>query len=272
MNWIDIKPDNINDYPAACFISPKHEHFRIKEEWFRQRYKEGLRIKQLYLDLEKTKLANAFVEYIPGENAWRAVDAAGYLFIHCIWVYPNKHKQQGIASGLLQMLEKEAIDKKLLGLATISSSGGFMADPDLFSKNSFTLADEYLPKKKKDPSFQLLVKQFENNSSDKQGGSKSDFLPKFRNWESELEKYQGWHILYSLQCPWVARLIREMEPVLDEFGLSQKIAIKELTTAKQAQKAPSLYSVFNLIHDGKLLADRYISLTRLKNILKQELD
>lgn len=27
-----------------------------------------------------------FIEYLPGEHAWRAVHADGYLFIHCLWV------------------------------------------------------------------------------------------------------------------------------------------------------------------------------------------
>jgi hypothetical protein len=46
--------------------------------------------------------------------------------------------------------------------------------------------------------------------------------------------------------------------------------ITELKTPADAQNAPSLYSVFNLINNGKLLADRYISLTRFNNILKKE--
>jgi hypothetical protein len=28
----------------------------------------------------------SFIEYIPGEQAWRAVHADGYLLIHCLWV------------------------------------------------------------------------------------------------------------------------------------------------------------------------------------------
>ncbi|MCP4751421.1 MAG: hypothetical protein GY866_11040 [Proteobacteria bacterium] len=41
--------------------------------------------------------------------------------------------------------------------------------------------------------------------------------------------------------------------------------------AEDAQKAPSLYGVFNLIYKGKLLADRNISITRFKNIVKKEI-
>lgn len=48
------------------------------------------------------------------------------------------------------------------------------------------------------------------------------------------------------------------------------LKITELKTAKEAQNAPSLYASFNLIHNGKLLSDRYISTTRFNNILKKE--
>ena len=52
---------------------------------------------------------------------------------------------------------------------------------------------------------------------------------------------------------------------------SAKPRIIELKTAEEAQNAPSVYAAFNLIHKGRLLADRYISTTRFKNILNKEL-
>ena len=94
-------------------------------------------------------------------------------------------------------------------------------------------------------------------------------LPKFTDWQSELKKYKGLHIVYSKQCPWVARSIEELLATLQEKKLH--VEVTELTTAEQAQKAPSIYGVFNLIYDGKLIADRYISTTRFLNIIKKEI-
>jgi len=104
----------------------------------------------------------------------------------------------------------------------------------------------------------LLVHQFKNNT----------ILPTLTHNQDELKKYQGWHILYSKQCPWVVRFIEEVKPIF----IKEKIvvSIQEIETADQAQKAPSLYGVFNLIYNGKLLADRYISTSRLLNIVKKE--
>ena len=52
--------------------------------------------KNLYVEGEK-KLAG-FIEYVPGEYAWRGVNAEGYMFIHCIWIAANKHRKQGLGS------------------------------------------------------------------------------------------------------------------------------------------------------------------------------
>ena len=85
----------------------------------------------------------------------------------------------------------------------------------------------------------------------------------------ELEKYQGMNIVYSKQCPWVARSIAEIESILKKEKFDVKTT--ELKTAKETQNGPSVYGVFNLIYNGKLLADRYISTTRFKNILNKEI-
>jgi hypothetical protein len=90
--------------------------------------------------------------------------------------------------------------------------------------------------------------------------------PVINDWGAELKKRRGLQIVYSRQCPWVARFIEESRPVFEKFKL--RPAVSELKTPLQAQRGPALYGVFSLILDGRLLADRYISTTRLANILK----
>jgi hypothetical protein len=93
-------------------------------------------------------------------------------------------------------------------------------------------------------------------------------MPVFRDWQKELSGYHGLQIVYSRQCPWVARFINDIQMTLSEKGI--KIEVTELTTAEQAQSAPSPSAVFSLIYNGRLLADHYISETRFMNILKKE--
>ncbi len=247
---INIDKDNISEYPPRCFLNPKNEGYQTKLEWLKKRFSEGLKIKQLYL--EKEGKCIGFIEYIPGENAWRAVDAKGYLFIHCIWISPNNIKNKGYGSLLVKECIKDAEAEGKNGVAVITSEGPFMAGKDLFLKNGFKSIESA------NPSYELMIKTLKTGS-----------LPKINNWEKQLSKYKGLNIIYSNQCPWVARSIKEIKEIADNKNL--KLKITELKTAKQAQEAPSIYASFSLVYDGKLLVDHYISKKRFENIINKEI-
>ena len=247
---VDVTLDNISQFAPTCFLNPQNEGYQIKLDWLRKRFSEGLRIKLLYF--EKEKKCQGFIEYVPGEFAWRAIDAKGYMFIHCIWITPNKNKRKGYGSLLIKECIKDTKKQGKNGVAVVTSEGSFMAGKDLFLKNGFESID------KVKSSFELMIKQFKKSPP-----------PKFNDWEKQLRKYQGLNIVYSNQCPWVARSIKDLKDVAKKKGL--KLKIIEFKTAKQAQEAPSIYSVFNLIYNGKLLADHYISNRRFQNIINKEL-
>lgn len=248
---INIDEKNISEYPPTCFLNPENKGYLIKIKWLKRRFNEGLKIKQMYLEGEKKAIG--FIEYIPGEFAWRAVDAKGFMFIHCIWITPNKNKNKGNGSLLINECLKDAKKENKFGVAAVASDSAFMADKNIFLKNKFKSIENVKP-------FDLMVKVFEN---------KKCSLPKFKDTEKQLKKYNGWNIIYSNQCPWVSRFISEIDEIAKKKKL--KIKITELKTAKQAQNAPSIYSVFNLIHNGKLLADHYISERRFLNIVEKEM-
>jgi hypothetical protein len=247
---IKISKQNLADHPQViCFINPKNKHHKLKMDWLEERFTEGLAIRLLQLG-ENKKIAG-YIEYTPGEFAWRAVSAKDYMFIHCLWVYPNANKQKGYGSALLAEATADAKKMNLQGVAVIASDGSFMTKKELFLKNDFRIIEQ------KD-GLQLLVKQFDKKKP----------APAFNNTVEELAKLEGWHMIYTLQCPWVARFIEEVKPIIRQLGI--RFEMKELTTARQAQMAPSVYATFSLVKDGRLLADRYISLTRFRNILAKE--
>ena len=242
---VAVTSANIGDHPqAVCFINPKHPFYHKKVDWLQEQFQHGLQIKLLYLPTEKRPVG--FIETVPGESCWRAVDAKGYLFIHCLWTTGKKYQRLGLGALLLQAAEKEA--GGMLGVAAIASDGPFMAGREIFLKNGYAVISE-------SGTEQLLAKRFRKGPP-----------PAINDWRAELEKYEGLSIVYAKQCPWVARFIEEARPIFEKFNLQP--VVSELKTPAQAQKAPSLYGVFNLIYNGRLLADRYISTTRLVNILK----
>jgi hypothetical protein len=133
----------------------------------------------------------------------------------------------------------------------ITSKNAFMANSSLFLKNGFCeIAND-------GSGNELLAFSFKEGT-----------LPAIKDWKKQLTTFHGLHIVYSKQCPWVARMVEEIKE--SELVHKLNLQITELKTSADAQNAPSLYSVFNLINNGKLLADRYISMTRFNNILKKE--
>ena len=245
---IEVTTNNIAEHPQTiCFINPKQETYQSKINWLKEQFSNGLKIKLLYIENEKRPIG--FIEYVPGEHCWRAVNAKGYMFIHCLWTNGKKYQHQRLGSFLIKEVEKDA--KDMLGVAVLTSDKAFMTNKNIFLKNDYKMISEYGKE-------QLMIKPF-----------KDDNLPSVNKWEDELVKYKDLTIVYSKQCPWVVRFIEEVKPILKKEKLEPKII--ELKTPAQAQQAPSLYGVFNLIYDGKLLADRYISTTRFKNIIKKEI-
>jgi ribosomal protein S18 acetylase RimI-like enzyme len=246
---VTLTPENYAEYGCRCFLNPKHEGHLKKLEWLKERFAEGLTIKHLFLQGEKN--AAGFIEYVPGEYAWRAVNAKGYLFIHCIWVSPNKNKNKGYGSQLVKECIEDAKKTGAYGVTVITSEGPFIASQELFLKNGFEITAQ-------SGNYELLVFKLKEGP-----------LPSFNDWAGQLKNYQGLNIVYSNQCPWVARSIPELTEFAQENGLELKIT--KLETPNQAQNAPSIYSVFNLLYDGKLIIDHYVSTTRFRNIVKKEL-
>ncbi len=246
---VGLTPENFATLGCPCFLNPKHESHLKKLDWLKGRFSEGFTIKSLFVETEKKPIG--FIEYVSGEYAWRAVNAKDYLFIHCIWINPNKYKTKGFGSLLVKEVLNDAEKQGKIGVAVITSEGSFIASENLFLKNGFKVVD-------KADRFELLVKQLKEGS-----------LPKFTDWQKQLAQYKGLNIVYSNQCPWVIRSIKELTEIAEQKGLNLKVT--ELKSAKEAQNAPSIYATFTLIYDGKIFADHYLSSTRFLNILKKEM-
>jgi ribosomal protein S18 acetylase RimI-like enzyme len=245
---VAVNARNLADHPqTVCYINPTHPSYSHKISWLRQRFDEGLTIKLLYFEGEKR--AAGYIEYVPGENCWRGVDAAGYMFIHCLWVESKKRRDQGWGTRLIREAERDA--EGMSGVAVMVSDKAFMASKEIYVRNEYLIAAE-------EDGDQLLVKRF------------GDFpLPGWKKETGEGRESDGLTILYSKQCPWVARFIDEVTPILQEANLNARVI--ELKTPKEAQGAPSRYGVFSLLYNGELLADRYISVTRFRNIVRKSI-
>ena len=241
-----VGPDNLQDCGIGCISNQRHIGHGPKVDWLGKRFEEGLRF--LLFRNEKGKPL-AFLEYTRGEFAWRPVDAKGWLFVHCLWVYGAGQKVGGLGGRLVKACLDEARTSETLGVAAMVSDGPWMAGKGVYLKFGFEVVG-------KADRFELVACRM------KEGGA----TPSFKEIAGNASRFRGLHLVYSAQCPMLPKSVADLGEVASEAGLDLKVTVLE--TAEAAQNAPTYYGVFNLLWNGEILADHYVSKARFRNILR----
>ena len=102
---VDLNPRSMETLPCCGVKNPSHAGRLEKNCWLGKHFDKGLRAKVL---LTPDKRQCGYIEYLPGEYAWRGVEARGYLFIHCIWTFYKEYKGKGHAAALLRTCIEDA--------------------------------------------------------------------------------------------------------------------------------------------------------------------
>lgn len=248
---IEVTQSNVYESPCCGIKNIEHEGHKRKSSWLKKHLKNGLKIKILLTD---KNIQLGYIEYIPGQYAWRGVEADDYMFIHCIWVFWKRFQKKGYGKSLIQECINDAKKKKMKGVAVVARNRPWLANSDFFLKNGFEVVDTA------PPDYALLVKKF----------NKSTPNPKFKgNWEKKLKKYgKGLTLIRSDHCPHSIKFANEIaEMAKNTYNLDTRIVV--LKTHREAQNAPTPYAVFAVIYNGQLLADHQISRSRFRNIMNK---
>lgn len=248
---IDLTPDNIADYGVCGYKDVnKHAELRNKIDWFERYFPKGLRLKAL---ISQSGGYQGMLEYIPGEFAHRPVNAAGYMFIHCVFVgFKKEFKGKGFASALIDTCITEARAAGMKGVAVVTRKGAFMAKDAFFAKMGFAHVD------KVKPDFNLLALKFDSQAED----------AKFKkNVINDLEQYQdGLFVMRSPQCPYTEKNVKAILQTAEEkFDL--KPVLVDMNNAEDTQKCPSPFGAFCMIYNGKILCYHPISNKRFTNMM-----
>ncbi len=248
-NWkvVELTPENLGKYPLGCIKSPKHIGYKGKKPWFEQMIEKGL-ITLILVD-ENDK-AQGFLEMIPGEYTWRGIEAQEYMVIHCIWIISKKVQGAGAGQYLLKEAEKR-VPTSLGGIAVVTSDTSFIASSKLFEQNGYEQIDEK-------GVYELYLKRLDSNLYQR---------PAFT--QERIENFEGFHMLYSLQCPMEIKWKEDIEAFCHDNEID--ITMTLIDTWEQAQKNPNPLGTFALIFNNEIIEDHPISLGRFKNIVKKEL-
>lgn len=246
---VEVGQANVSETGFFCYMSKrKSEGFRRKLGWVRGRFNEGMRIKMLKLP------ERGFIEYVPGEFAWRCVNGAeNYMFIHCLWVV-GRSKGKGLGARLLDECEGDARKTGMAGVAMVTSEGTWLAGKKLLLKEGFKAVAEA------PPSFTLMVKSFKNAPP-----------PSFpQDWEARAGRFgKGLTVLRSDQCPYLEDATKTLLEAAAEMGINSRVV--ELKTAAEARRlSPSPYGVFNVVLDGRLLSYCYLLKDEFLQMLGQQ--
>ncbi|MBI3193357.1 MAG: GNAT family N-acetyltransferase [Ignavibacteriae bacterium] len=232
----NVTIENVEETGFFCYMSKRtSDGYKRKLEWLKARFDEGLRIKMLPLP------ARGFIEYVPGEFAWRGINAKGFMVIHCLWVV-GQSKGRGFSKLLLDGCIADSKKSKMDGVAMVTSEGNWLAGKNILLNNGFESVDA------SPPTFELLVKKFRDVPS-----------PGFvKNIEQRTKHYQsGLTVFRSDQCPYLEDATNTVETVAKELGINYRCV--EMKSAKDVlTKSPSVYGVFSIVYDGKLLSHYYL--------------
>ena len=248
---IDVDAANFDTLPCCGIKSHTHPGRQQKRHWLQANAKFGLRVKML---LALDGQPSGYIEYLPGEFAWRGVEAADYMLIHCIWIFSKRHQRKGWGSILIEGCLEDARQAGMSGAAVMVREGPWLADRRLFLANGFESVDTA------PPDYQLLVRKFDRGAAN----------PAFKkDWDKKLRQYsRGLTVIRSSQCPHIAKFAAEIvEAAENEYGI--KPTVVDLKSWSDAQNAPTPYAIFALIYNGSLLADHQISRTRFRNIMSK---
>ncbi|QOY89735.1 GNAT family N-acetyltransferase [Paludibaculum fermentans] len=246
---VDLDAANFESLPCCGVVNESHSGRCDKNKWLKTYLKKGLRAKVM---LGANGRQCGYIEYLPGEYAWRGVEARGYLFIHCLWTHYKANQHQGYGSRMIQACVEDAAAAGMHGVAVVAREEPWLASAAVFLKNGFEVVDTA------PPDYQLLIRKLNSDAAN----------PRFKSgWEDRLKKYgQGLTIIRSNQCSHIAKFADEIAQTAEQdYGI--KPTIVQIKSHRDAQNAPTPYAVFALIRDGVLLADHQISCTRFHNIM-----
>ncbi len=232
----NVTLDNVDKEGFFCYMSKKKsEGYKRKMDWVKARLAEGMRLKIALKD------SRAFIEYIPGEHCWRAIEADGYLVIHCLWVVGKARHKKGHGTYLLKQCIEDAKENGFHGVATVTSSKTWVHEKGLFVKNGFESVDALEP-------FDLMVKRFDDAP-----------MPKFAgDWDKKAAQFgDGFTILRTDQCPYIVDSVTSAIAELEARGFKAKVV--EINSRKDVmEKMPFPYGTFAIVRDGKPFSYHYM--------------
>lgn len=243
MEIITLNEENIGSEHICCDMSGDA---KSKKDWLRARFADGLRFKKL--DVR----GKCFIEYIPAERAWAAIDAENYFYIDCLWV-AGKYAKSGYGRMLLEAAIADAKEQQKSGLVILSSDKKrpFMSDPAFLSHFGFLTADTA------EPYFKLMYLPLADNAA----------VPSFAQEVRNTPSQSGLVLYYSNQCPYTAKYVPLLAQCAEQAGVPLQSVFVD--SCELAQSIPSPASTYSLFYDGRFVTNEIMSVKKFGELIEK---
>lgn len=241
MEYIRVTKDNLEKEHICCAISNnKDVQVSSKKAWLADRFDEGL------VFLKSVERGKCFIEYIPAEKAWVPIEAAGYMYIDCLWV-SGSFKGHGYSTDLLNACIEDSKKKRKKGLCILCAAKKkpFLADPKFLKYKGFNVCDEA------DNGIQLWYLPFDNKTEP----------PRFKVCAKHPHiDEKGYVLYYTSQCPFNAKYVPIVEQTAKDNGIPFKAI--HIESREEAQNAPTPITNYALFHDGVYVTNEQMNDTK----------
>lgn len=247
--YINLTLENIEEEHICCAIGdPKHQiGVDKKKEWIKKKLKDG------HVFRKRNDRGKVFIEYEPIETAWVPISGNNYEYIYCLWV-AGSFKGNGIGKDLLEYAVKDAKEKGMNGICTLSSKKKkpFLGEKKFYEHYGFQVIDSI-------EDYELLALSF-NKDSEK---------PKFNdNARLMTIENQEFTIYYSPECPYVEYEVKELSEYAKKNN--KTISFIKIDSLEKAKNAPCIFNNWANFYKGKFISNTILNVNSLEKLMKDK--
>lgn len=239
--------DTVDQEHLCCAIADvKHQRgVQQKKQWLKERISEGHVFRKL------DARGKVFIEYAPLETAWVPILGEKYLYIYCFWV-SGSYAGQGHGSALLDYCLKDAHDRGKSGVCVLSSKTKkpFLSEKAFLLKHGFQVVDQVTG------GYELLALSFD--------GSTPRFSDSVRQMHAESSILT---IYYSVQCPYIAACIDEIQQYCQEASIPLRLI--QVENLQQAKALPCVFNNFAVLYRNQFQTLQILNKNSLKKLLQR---
>jgi GNAT superfamily N-acetyltransferase len=241
--FVTLDATSVDEHHLCCALGdPKHEAgVARKRAWLKERFAEGLVFRKL--DVR----GKVFIEYAPGEVAWRPVVAPGWFVVHCLWV-SGRYAGQGYATALVDDALDHAARTGRHGLVIASGATKrpFLSDPAWLTRHGFTAVDRA-------GQWRLWARPVGGEMPDGVAPRLADSVHEAVSTGPAASSAAPGRFVarYDDQCPFNEHWSQEVVASLQRRG--QDAVRVHVDTCVEAQRSPSPLGTYGLERDGRLV-------------------